>query len=237
MYKRSRHSEQRARNLVSSHVLRSGLHKQLLSSSQIRCIEQCKVEMRLVEYSERCQERREHRKNLEKQRLRDAACGQASKAPPQRQKRPRPPAYEPPAASSRVDRRPPVNFGTAAATASQAEMVVQEARQRLQQLVGEDAGSELAAVLSQEVPITFLPPSGRLGVESAQREISVRLCELQFMKDQVDRGSQQLTSAARSMVDSVKQLNGTAKTLTEVSVALGRVIAAVAAAAENEIQY
>ena len=143
----------------------------------------------------------------------------------------------PPAASSRVDRRPPVNFGTAAATASQAEMVVQEARQRLQQLVGEDAGSELAAVLSQEVPITFLPPSGRLNPESAQREISVRLCELQFMKDQVDRGSQQLTSAARSMVDSVKQLNGTAKTLTEVSVALGRVIAAVAAAAENEIQY
>ena len=72
-----------------------------------------------------------------------------------------------------------------------------------------------------------------LSADSASRTTNIRLIELQFVKDQIDRQQLTLSAAARAMVDAIRSLNHSNTTLGEISQSIASLISAVSSEADE----
>ena len=233
--KYTRHSEERARNWQVSHALVSGHHKNAPLSVIVEAAANCKVYSREVPYAERCAERRGWKKSQKIQKDRDLAIsapdpgktigrgkggkksGGKGKGASQRSRSPR---------GQRV-----VTADSLATSFSQpVEVVLQDTRDRLSKLMEQ---SEMGRVLAGDIGISFLP-AGRVSPEASQREVSIRLVELQFMKDQVARADAQVCDAAKTMLQSITRLSQTSENLKEVNSCLDKLLKALIMASNDE---
>ena len=108
----------------------------------------------------------------------------------------------------------------------EAQKIIDGARAQLGKLLGR-AASEIDEGLIGGF-LTILPPNRHeLSSASHSREVPLRLCELQFVKDQLDRSIMALSATARSMVNDIQQMGHQQKLLTEISSSIGNLIQAV----------
>ena len=235
---KTRHSEGRLRNFMFHHTSVSGHHRGLPFEKHVEIAENFVVGQRIISYQERCEERRAWKRDKAKMEASDQAMGKKHTHGQKQSKHPRPPSY-PPSKKQRQQQssssRAPLMLQPHDANKSrQVQDVIAEARSRLSTLAGQQESEQLAMVMANDIPISLMPPNRALTPSSHSRTVSVRAIELQFMKDQMDTAVAQLHNAARSLIDSVKDLNQCQKRIAEVSDSIGRVVTAIVEADEQE---
>jgi hypothetical protein len=214
--KTSRHSLDRLRNQVYSHLRSSGLHEDLSN-------EECKQLTAELEYDEKVISREDRKKERHHwHQMKEAAATDAAQphgAEPKSGKR----AYSAGKSSgshgSHGQKRQQTEEAMAQATATMqgalaALTTAVAARPRL-------ADDDQLEIVPRSLAIV---PHGGLSPEAHTARVNVSLGDLQFVKDQIDRSALAVNCASRTLVDSVRTLQTHSKVLSEVSDSLAKII-------------